>query len=414
MNTKLKIIIFSCLIIINLSLSISALSKVTRLTIFSQNLALVEQVKTVSLEKGINQIIFNPVSKQIILDSVYPYAQGCQFLEERFIPPSTLSWKVESEKNTQVPFRILYLTRGIKWEINYQAELGREAKFMNLIGWAKVENESGVNWGPIQIAFSTWSPSPEEQGKQEKIPLKKENTPPQVISSSTVKISSEIATVSSESKKTVSITSNATTYWREGEIFYSLHSPINLDNNQEKRIWLFSLQDIPVEKVYSFDAEKYGDEVREGVTFKIEDGLNFILSSGWIYLYGIDLNGRRVYFGKKKLPQTLPGQICNIYLGPAKGILGERVQTSFREIELQPAEKKFYNKSIAREYSYRLIFYNYRLSPVKIKVIEHFYGQWEILESNPQNYIKEGDTVTYQIEVASQGEKEIYYKARTM
>ena len=90
------------------------------------------------------------------------------------------------------------------------------------------------------------------------------------------------------------------------------------------------------------------------------------------------------------------------------------MQPSFREIELQPAEKKNYNKSIAREYSYRLIFYNYRLSPVKIKVIEHFYGQWEILESNPQNYIKEGDTVTYQIEVASQGKKEIYYKARTM
>ena len=414
MNTKLKIIIFGCLILVNLSLSVSALSSVTKLTLFPENLALVEQIKTVSLEKGINQIIFNPVSKQIILDSVYPYAEGCQFLEERFIPPSTLIWKVKSEKNTQVPLGVTYLTHGIKWEINYQAELVGEAKFMNLIGWAKVENESGVNWGPVQIIFSTQSPFSEEQGKQGKVPLKKENTFPQVISSSTVKISSEMATVSSEGKKTASVTSNVTTYWRQGGIFYSLRSPTNLNNNQEKRILLFSLQDIPVEKVYSFDAELYGNEVREEVAFKIEGGLNLILSSGWIYLYGTDLNGRRVYFGKKRLPQTLHGQICSIYLGLAKGILGERVQTSFREVQLQPAEKKFYNKSTAKEYSYRLIFYNYRSSSVKIKVIEHFYGQWEILESNPQDYIKKGDTVIYQIEVASQGKKEIYYKARTM
>jgi len=142
--------------------------------------------------------------------------------------------------------------------------------------------------------------------------------------------------------------------------------------------------------------------------------LNFILSSGWVYLYGTNSENKKIYLGKKKLPQVLPGQMCSIYLGPAKGILGERVQTFFQEIQLQPAEEKLYNKSIAREYSYRLIFYNYRSSPVKIKVIEHFYDQWEILESNLPDYIKTDDTVIYQIEVVSQGKREIQYKARTM
>ncbi len=411
MNAKLiKIIIFSCLTLTSLSLSASALSEVTKLTIFPQNLALVEQTKTVSLEKGINQIIFSPVSEGIILDSVYPCAEGCQFLEEEFISPSTLSWKVKSEKDAEVPFKVLYLTRGIEWEINYQIELGRETKFINLAGWAKVENKSGVSWGPVQVTFSTRNPFLEEQ---KEVSLKKESSSLEV-SSSTVRISPGITTISPESEKTASITSNVTTRWREGETSYLLLTPINLDKGQEKRIWLFSLQGIPAKKVCNFDGEKYGDEVREEVTFKIEDELNFILSSGWVHLYGTNSENKKIYLGKKKLPQVLPGQMCSIYLGPAKGILGERVQTFFQEIQLQPAEEKLYNKSIAREYSYRLIFYNYRSSPVKIKVIEHFYDQWEILESNPPDYIKTDDTVIYQIEVVSQGKIEIQYRARMM
>ena len=90
------------------------------------------------------------------------------------------------------------------------------------------------------------------------------------------------------------------------------------------------------------------------------------------------------------------------------------MQTFFQEVPLQPLEEESGNKSRAKEYSYWLIFYNYRLSLVKIKVTEHFYGQWEILESNPQNYIKGDDTIIYQIEVPSQSKKEIYYKAKTM
>lgn len=395
----------------NLVLSASASSEITKLTLFPQNLTLVEQKKTVTLRKGINQIKFSPICKQILLDSVYPYAEGCQFLEEKFISPSTLSWKVKSEKDAQVSFGVLYLTQGIKWEIYYKAELGREAKFINLMSWAKVVNKSEMDWGPVQITFSTQSPFSEEK---EWMPLKEEDTPSQIVSSSTVEISSEAITVFSESMETVSITSNVTIYWQEEEISYSLLSPVNLDYNQEKRIWLFSLQNIPVKRVYSFDGERYGDEVREEIAFEIEDELNFILPSGRIYLYGIDSKGKRIYLGEKRLPQTLPGETCNIYLGPAKGILGERVQTFFQEIPLQSLEEKFRNKSMVREYSYWLIFYNYRSSSVKIKVIEHFYGHWEILESNPQNYIKEADTIIYQIEVPSRAEREIYYKAKTM
>lgn len=413
MNTKLKVMIFGCVILMNLVLSISALSEITKFTLFPQNLTLVEQTKTVTLKKGINQINFSPVSKQIILDSVYPYAEGCQFLEEKFIPPSTLSWKVKSEKDAQVSFGVLYLTQGIKWEIYYKAELGKEAKFINLISWVKVANESEIDWGPVQITFSTQSPFSEDK---EWVFLEKEDTSPWVVSSSTVEISSGVIVVSSESIETVSIASNVTICWQqeEEEILYSLLSPINLGYNQDKRIWLFSLQNIPAEKAYNFDSERYGDEVREEIAFDIEDELNFILPSGRIYLYGIDSNDKRIYLGEKRLPQTLPGETCNIYLGPAKGILGERVQTFFQEVPLQPMEEGSRNKGIVREYSYWLIFYNHRSSSVKIRVIEHFYDHWEILESNPQNYTKEAGTIIYQIEVPSQAKREIYYKAKTM
>jgi len=45
--------------------------------------------------------------------------------------------------------------------------------------------------------------------------------------------------------------------------------------------------------------------------------------------------------------------------------------------------------------------------------MEHFYVEWEILESQPPNYIKGDNFIIYEVEVPASGKQEIQYRART-
>ena len=115
------------------SSNVFAEEEITRVTIFAENLNLIEQTKMVKLDKGINRLIFGPVSKKIILDSVYPQGEGCEFLEQEYVSDSLLSWKVRSEIEGETLLRISYLATGLTWKLNYQVQVGREAKFMNCL-----------------------------------------------------------------------------------------------------------------------------------------------------------------------------------------------------------------------------------------------------------------------------------------
>jgi hypothetical protein len=44
--------------------------------------------------------------------------------------------------------------------------------------------------------------------------------------------------------------------------------------------------------------------------------------------------------------------------------------------------------------------------------VEHFYGEWEILNSYPAEYLQMKDAILYEVEVPPQGSYEIEYLAR--
>lgn len=351
------------------SLNPLAGEEITRLTIFPQGLNLVGQSKLVKLHKGVNQLVFGPISKNVILDSIYPQAEGCEFLEQECLSDSFVSWKVRSEVEEETLLKVVYLITGLICKLNYQVKVDENAGFMDLSGWANIENKSGTDFSQVYLNLKVESHSREIQDEPTS------QTPSELFS-----------------------------YFPQDFISYTLSYPVTLKNGERKRILLFSHSHIPVKKRLLFDADKYGEEIREELIFDNtqESGLGDFLPSGGIYIYKIDPNGGLSFVGKNSLDLVLPQEKGIIYLGRARGIKGQRIQTSYRQLE-----------SLEKEYSYRMIFHNFRDIPVKIKVVEHFYGEWQILESQPLDYIKRDDFIIYELEIPAEGEQEIQYRART-
>jgi len=107
------------------------------------------------------------------------------------------------------------------------------------------------------------------------------------------------------------------------------------------------------------------------------------------------------FLGKHNLAEIPPQAEVSIYLGQAKDLEGERVQTHYYQLETSE-----------KEYGYRIIIHNRGDRLRKVRVLEHFYGEWEILKSQPPEYLEMKDAISYEVEVPPQADYEIEYLAR--
>ncbi|MFQ6067205.1 MAG: DUF4139 domain-containing protein [bacterium] len=343
---------------------------ITRITIFSNNLNLVEKINIIKLKAGINEITLGPVQKGVILDSVSPQAEGCQFLEQKYNSNSVLSWKVRSEKEEETTLRVVYLTTGLNWKVSYQVMVEKEDRFMDLSAWATVENKSEMNFSQVYLTLTTQLPRQIKQGG--------EGTTHQNLLESYPSDSPNFS--------------------------YSAPYPITLRSGEKKRILLFTRSTIPIKKVYLFDATKYGEEVREELLLKnsLDHGLGMPLPQGPVYVYKIGLTDKISFIGQDILPETPPDKTLRIFLGEAKNLEGQRIQTSYQQL---PTSEK--------EFGYKIILHNSANLPMMVQVVEHLYGEWTVLESQPKNYVKEENRVVYEVEVPAGETQEIQYKATT-
>lgn len=358
------------LIFICLALSPSSVAeeeRVTRLTIFPDDLALVEEVREVRVKAGLTEISFGPVPKGLILDSVYVEAKGCENVGGEFITGSFLSWRIRSPIDGLVPLRIAYLATGLTWQLNYQVGIGEGDRYMGLTAWATVDNKTEIAFPGVYLTLERENPF---------FPAEEEELSAQ----------GDLFRLTSSSRPLLTIP-----------------YPVTLKQGEKKRFVLFSRSQVPMEKVCLFDADKYGHEVREELLFKNsqEQGLGIGLPPGPVYIYRFGPGGRMNFLGIANLAEIPPEAQARIYLGQAEDLEGERVQT--RYYQLETSEK---------EYGFRIILRNQGDGLRRVRVLEHFYGEWQILESSPAEYSEMKDAISYEVEVPPQGDYEIEYLAR--
>jgi len=287
---------------------------------------------------------------------------------------------MQSEREGEVQLRVLYLTGGLSWDLSYQLEIDKEATSTNIYSWAGVSNKTEMNFFEAYLTLVTRLP----------LSVDESSISPGNLSESSLTTSSSISDIS-----------------------YPLSYPVTLRASQEKRFLLFSKKNVPVTKIYLFDWDNYGEEVREELLFDniSEDGLGIPLPEGRVYIYQNGYDERMIFLGEVHLAEVSLQEIGKIYLGPAKNLKGERILVYMQPAESEQDEQG--RKVIFNEYSYKIILHNYRRVPVTIEVVERFYGELRSLQSYPSaDELREG-FFFYRVEIPSQEKREIEYTART-
>jgi hypothetical protein len=195
---------------------------------------------------------------------------------------------------------------------------------------------------------------------------------------------------------------------------YSLQRPTTIKNQQSKQVKLLSADHIPVAKRYFYYGaqhyfrQKYGAPISNqkiGVYVELdnkkENRLGMPLPRGTVRVYKADSDGSLQFIGEDRIDHTPKDQTVKVKMGDAFDIVGERKQTDWRKLADNLYEAAF-------EISLR----NHKDETVTISVIEPMLRDWEIVNSSHSYKKIEAHTAQFDLPVARDGVTKLQYRAR--
>lgn len=194
---------------------------------------------------------------------------------------------------------------------------------------------------------------------------------------------------------------------------YTLQRPATLRQNQVKQISLFPTAAVPtVKKEYRYDwsedgngwsGNRYkagGGEKKVRVTLSFDNSaannLGLALPKGKVRVYKDNPEGGQEFVGEDDIDHTPRDEKVRISTGFAFDLVGERTEMN-----------------VARQGNERTIQFkvrNRKKEPVTIIVAEHLAGDWTILESTPGWVKQRSDLIEWQVPLKSDEEKVLSYR----
>lgn len=294
-------------------------------------------------------------------------------LPEGLITRPTLVWMVKNEGPTQHEAEISYLTGGLNWHAEYVAVVNTNDTKLDLSGWVSIDNQSGTTYPDAKLKLVAGDVNVVEDRMVRK----------------------------SGAQFDALRVAEAAPQFEEKSFFeyhlYTLQRRATLKDNQTKQISLFPSADTEIEKRYIYDGRRHADKVRVNVEFRNSKkaGLGMPLPKGKIRVYKEDTDGALEFIGEDQIDHTPKDEDVRIFLGNAFDLVGERTVTDSRKIS---------NRS--REETIEVTLRNHKDEDVVIRVVEHFWGDWRILEKTHEPVEKDAGKAEFDVPV-SPGEEAV-------
>ncbi len=180
---------------------------------------------------------------------------------------------------------------------------------------------------------------------------------------------------------------------------YTLEIPATLKNNQTKQLSLLSVDSVPVEKELVFDTSK-SSNVQVALKFNNskEKGLGMPLPAGTVRVYKADSQGQLQFLGEDSIDHTPKDEEINVVVGDAFDITGTRTQTNYNKV----------SSDVWKE-SYETEIKNHKSEAQEVRIVEHFYGDWEITSSSDTYEKKDAFSAEWKIKVPANSSKKVSY-----
>ncbi|MCX9009504.1 MAG: hypothetical protein OIN66_00135 [Candidatus Methanoperedens sp.] len=296
----------------------------------------------------------------------------------------TLIWQIYTDSSGSREVETTYLTSGMNWKANYIATIDQNDAKANIKGWVTIENNAGTAYPDAKLKLvagdinRVYAPQPYNIGGM------------------------------APTATAIPLAGAPPGFTQEGLFeyhLYTLQRPTTLNNNEIKQISLFSVDNVPAKKDYSYDGAYDGEKVRVilNITNSEENGLGMPLPKGVIRVYKADSDGQLQFLGEDSIDHTPKDEKLRINIGNAFDIVGSRTMTN---------QEGLVNSGSRDSYSIELK--NHKNEDVKIIVTEHLYGLWKITKASEQYTKKDAKTIDFEVNVPKDGTKTITYTLETM
>jgi hypothetical protein len=292
-------------------------------------------------------------------------------LPEGLITRPTLVWMVQNQGPTSQKTEISYLTEGLNWHAEYVAVVNAKDTKLDLSGWVSIDNQSSATYPDAKLKLVAGDVNVVEERRIQKMTAQYD----------------------------VYGTAEAAPQFEEKSFFeyhlYTLQRRATLKDNQTKQISLFPSANTDIKKIYFYDGQRYQDKVRVNVEFKNskQTGLGMPLPKGKIRVYKEDTDGALEFIGEDEIDHTPKDEEVRIFLGNAFDLVGERTVKESRKIS---------NRS--REETIEVTLRNHKEEDVIIRVAEHYWGDWRILEKTHDPVKQDADKAEFDVKVPAGGE----------
>ena len=194
---------------------------------------------------------------------------------------------------------------------------------------------------------------------------------------------------------------------------YTLERPTTIADNQTKQVALLSGSGIPVAKEYRFvnianaydyiqaEAPRANASVRLAFDNTEADRLGLPLPMGTVRVYKSDSDGQALFVGEDAIQHTPKGETVRLTLGQAFDVTAHPKQTEFERL----SDRVF-------EAAYEIEIKNAKTEAVTVAVIETIPGQWKMVNESIAHEKTGAFQAEWQVPVPAEGSTTLTYRVR--
>lgn len=436
------------LFLIIISLTITGYSQKTSITIYNNYFGVVNELRTVQLQKGINTLKITDIPSQIIPTSVNIILNGSVLeqnyqydlvsmnsLLNRFIDKDitiigdnkSFSGKLLSTNGNEIVLqtndKILTIPNINDYRIELQ-NLSEGLVTKPTLVWQVMSNTNGnqdiklsymtssINWHAEYVgvldkdeksmSFSSWVSIQNNSGGTYRDATLK-------LIAGDVKLAEEDLRGYADAIMYQADMKSAEPEFKQEEFFeyhiYELNNPTTIANNEIKQISLFNLPSIKVEKKYIY-SNSYPSNTNGKVAVFIEfmntkeNNLGLPIPKGKVKMFKQRGNASE-FVGEQFIDHTTTGEKIRINTGNAFDIVVEDKTLQSDRISDKVSEN-----------TYSIKIKNRKKDDIVVEVIRSLWGDWQILQNNFDYSKENANTVIFKIPIKSLSESELKFKVR--
>ncbi len=328
---------------------------------------------------------------------------GFSVLPEGLLTRPTLVWEVQATKAGKHLVEVSYIARQIKWSADYNLVINEKDTAIDLSGWVTINNRTGTGY------------------KDAAVKLLAGDTGRQTLRQRQLGFGPDFYKTLSELASTTKVGKDPSRAFAEYRM-YKLPETTTVNSNQVKQIELIKAAAVPVKKIYVYDGAKvhwnwygrywgndFGRDENKKVNVLVEfenraaRGLGIALPRGKYRVYKRDDDKSLEFIGEDLIDHTSRDEKVTLYIGDAFDVVGERKQTTFREISDHVCEEDF-------EIKIR----NHKEEAVTVEVLEKLYrwSEWRMLSQSHKYKKINSRTIIFPVAVPKDGEVVVRYSVR--